>query len=167
MPMERLWAPWRMEYIKNNSKDDGCFLCRAAEADEKDFRKCLVLYRGENALIVMNRFPYNNGHLLAAPLRHAADITDLNGAEKEALLDATAISERLLRKVVSPQGFNIGVNIGAVAGAGLPGHVHVHIVPRWQADTNFMPVTSDVKVIPQALDDLYKQLIATLPEVLG
>jgi len=165
--MERLWAPWRMEYILDNGKDEGCFLCRAAEASKKDSASLFVIHKTDTTILVMNRFPYNNGHLLAAPIRHAADLTDLSHDEMAGLLEMTALSEKLLRKVVKPQGFNIGVNIGAVSGAGLPGHVHVHIVPRWQGDTNFMPVTADTKIIPQALDSLYKKLLKALPEVLG
>jgi ATP adenylyltransferase len=163
--MKPLWAPWRMEYILDD-KDEGCFLCRAAEAAGDAARKLLLVHKTPSALLVMNRFPYNNGHLLAAPVKHAADLTDLSKDEAAALLEITALAERVLRKTVSPHGFNIGLNIGPVAGAGLPGHVHVHIVPRWQGDTNFMPVAADTKVIPQALETLHKQLIDALSEVI-
>mgnify|MGYP000083849438 CR=1 FL=1 len=160
--MERLWAPWRMEYILNSGQDAGCFLCRAIEAPLDNAREALLVHKTESAIIVMNRFPYNNGHLLAAPVRHTADLTELSDVESSGLIRETAFAEKLLRKALSPDGFNIGINVGATAGAGLPGHVHVHIVPRWQADTNFMPVTADVKVIPEALDALYGRLVEAL-----
>jgi ATP adenylyltransferase len=156
-----------MEYILDNGKDDGCFLCRAAEADEEDAASSFLVHKTDTTILIMNKFPYNNGHLLAAPIRHAADLTDLGHDEAAGLLEMTALAENLLRKVVSPHGFNIGVNVGAVSGAGLPGHIHVHIVPRWQGDTNFMPVTADTKIIPQALDALYKKLLEAQREVPG
>ncbi|MBN1808489.1 MAG: HIT domain-containing protein [Planctomycetes bacterium] len=164
--MDRLWAPWRMKYILDNAKAEDCFLCTAAEAGPEEKNGIFLVRRGENALLVMNRYPYNNGHLLAAPLRHAADLTDLTAEERGGLMDMTALAEKLLREVLRPDGFNIGLNVGAVAGAGLPGHVHVHIVPRWESDTNFMPVVADTKVIPQALEELYDKLLAALPGAL-
>ncbi len=162
MSHEQLWAPWRLAYVANTEpqptpKSD-CFLC--SYRDSQQDRENLVLYRSSHAFVVLNRFPYNNGHLLVAPLAHKADLRDLTAEE-------TADCQRLLALMVSaeeavmkPDGFNIGLNMGRVAGAGLPGHMHWHIVPRWNGDTNFMPVISDTKVIPQSLDALY-QLLAT------
>lgn len=166
MSHQQLWAPWRLAYVASTDPQptphSNCFLCnyRDSTAD----RENLVLYRSTHAFVVLNRFPYNNGHLLVAPLSHTADLRDLTPEE-------SADCQRLLQVMVSaeeavmrPDGFNIGLNLGRVAGAGLPGHLHWHIVPRWNGDTNFMPVISDTKVIPQSLEALYQLLTAKLAE---
>jgi ATP adenylyltransferase len=155
--MERLWAPWRMTYINGIGHDNGCFLCAAA-IDEHAQAENLVLWRSDHAVCVMNRFPYNNGHLLVAPVKHTGELADLAEEERAALFDAILAAKALLEKAVKPNGFNIGFNLGRAAGAGLVDHVHCHIVPRWDGDTNFMPVLADTKVMPQLLADLYKQL---------
>lgn len=156
MATENLWAPWRLEYIRKK-EEDGCFLCRALVAEEAD-RENLVLKRGRACAIVMNRYPYSNGHLLICPHRHVGDITLMTADERNESMDLLVVGVEALRKVVQPQGFNVGVNIGKAAGAGLEEHFHSHIVPRWEGDTNFMPVMADVRVIPQALLELWDEL---------
>ncbi|HUV39281.1 MAG TPA: HIT domain-containing protein [Planctomycetota bacterium] len=150
--MKNLWAPWRMSYIQNDvDSGDECFLCRACRAADEE---CLVLWRSELAFCIVNRYPYNNGHLLIAPNRHVGEVEALTDDEMTALMRDTVRAQKLLTRVVHPHGFNWGLNIGRAAGAGLVDHLHMHIVPRWSGDTNFMPVFADVKVIPQALEDL-------------
>lgn len=155
--MDQMWAPWRIDYVAQPDKEaEGCFLCRAARAEED--RPHLVLWRGSHCLTVMNRWPYNNGHLIIAPLEHRPDLSDLSD---EALLEQMQMLQRCRRNlgaVLDPAGFNVGLNLGAAAGAGLPGHLHWHIVPRWEGDTNFMAVLADTKVIPQSLHDLWDLL---------
>ena len=160
MPQDPLWAPWRLPYIVNTKEEDagGCFLCRYRDADTDADAENLVVMRTEHSIVVLNRFPYNNGHLLVAPLSHKGAFAELDDDE---LLDCQRQLQNmiaLLGKVISPDGFNVGLNLGKVAGAGLPGHLHWHLVPRWNGDTNFMPVLADVKVIPQSLAELYARL---------
>ena len=158
MKVKNLWAPWRMEYIDLLAdEDEGCFLCRAAETPGDDEANH-VLWRTEHVLAIMNRFPYNNGHFLIAPLTHKAELADLSDAEMLGIWRLAADLQTLQREEMKAHGFNLGVNIGRCAGAGLPGHIHLHVVPRWRGDTNFMPVVGQAKVIPQALDGLYRQL---------
>lgn len=162
MSQEQIWAPWRLDYIVNSQRHDrgGCFLCDAFAARQD--RENLVLVRTALSATVLNRYPYNNGHLLVAPLAHKATLADLGDDE---LLDGTQVLRRMigvLDQVLEPQGYNVGLNLGKVAGAGLPGHLHWHVVPRWSGDTNFMPVLADVNVIPQSLEALYDQLAAVL-----
>lgn len=159
--MERLWAPWRMTYINGVDKDNGCFLC-AAVVDEKAQAENLVLWRSDHAVCVMNRFPYNNGHLLVAPVRHTGELADLADAERAAFFDAILAAKALLEKAMKPHGFNVGFNLGRSAGAGLVDHAHCHVVPRWDGDTNFMPVLTNTKVMPQSLAELYGKLKGTL-----
>lgn len=160
MSHQQLWAPWRLAYVQNSEPSDSqpskpsCFLCSYRDDDLANDSKNLVVLRGEHSIVVLNRFPYNNGHLLIAPREHKADLRDLNDAE---LLETNHLLQKmigLLEKTISPDGFNVGLNLGRVAGAGLPGHLHWHIVPRWNGDTNFMPILGEAKVIPQALDAL-------------
>ena len=143
-------------------KPKTCFLCDAIKS--KDDRKHYVVYRGSKCFIIMNLFPYNPGHLMIAPYRHVPSIEDLNNDELFDLMVLTKLSLKMLRKAFNPHGFNIGVNIGNVAGAGVEEHVHVHVVPRWSGDTNFMPLLADVKVIPQALEETYRKLKNVLKE---
>jgi ATP adenylyltransferase len=163
---EQMWAPWRMNYIKSDKKDplteNGCFLCRYR--DETSDKQNLVLLRGESSLVVMNRYPYNNGHLLVAPLTHKAALADLTENELLGCMQQLQQLTQLLDNVVKPQGYNIGLNLGQVAGAGLPGHLHWHLVPRWSGDTNFMPVLAGVDVIPQSLDALYELLQSAISD---
>ncbi len=153
--MDALWAPWRMEYIRG-SRTNGCFLCAALAADAD--RDNLLLHRGPTCAVVMNRYPYNNGHLMILPRRHVAELSDLTRDERLDLMDLADRCVRILRETMRPEGFNLGYNLGRVAGAGLESHLHLHVVPRWNGDVNFMPVIAGAKVIPQALRELYDQL---------
>ena len=152
--MDRLWAPWRLEYVQA-SRTPGCIFCLG---DEPDDESRLVLQRGRHCFIIMNRFPYSNGHLMIAPLRHTADPGALAAEEAAELYRMTVYCRDILLQTCRPQGFNIGMNLGEVAGAGVLDHMHQHIVPRWAGDTNFMPVFADVRVIPQHLEATYRQL---------
>ena len=153
--MKRIWAPWRMEYIVNSRKQ-GCFLCDIIKA-KKDGQN-LVLARGKLSFLLLNRYPYNNGHLMIAPYRHVDSLESLNAGEMDEMMEMASTACKALRKSLHPDGFNLGLNIGKAAGAGLKDHIHLHIVPRWEGDTNFMPVLGEVKIIPQPLDELWRQL---------
>jgi ATP adenylyltransferase len=155
--MQHLWAPWRMEFIKG-PKPSGCFFCEAAAADPKADPDHLVLARGELALAILNRYPYNNGHLMIAPNAHLANLEDLTAATANDVMALTQRSLRVLRQVLAPQGFNLGINAGKTAGAGVADHVHQHVVPRWDGDTNFMPVAADTKVLNESLTVSYRKL---------
>jgi len=161
--MDRLWSPWRMTYIDGmNGKDsiDRCFLCDARDA--RDDREALVFQRRERVFAVLNRFPYNNGHALVVPNAHKGDLAALTDEEMLAMLALARDVMGLYAKVMRADGYNLGLNFGRVAGAGLPGHLHLHLVPRWSGDTNFMAVLADTKVIPQSLEDLYDRLRAAI-----
>jgi ATP adenylyltransferase len=162
-----LFAPWRMPYIKSLGKDEGCFLCAAAAATPEKKRELLVLWETDHSIVLINRFPYANGHLLIAPRAHKGDLEELTEAEQLDLSLQTITCVRLLKRAVSAQGFNIGINLGKVAGAGLPGHVHQHVVPRWGGDTNFMSVVGETRVVPEALSQLYDELIRVAKEIRG
>ena len=153
-----LWAPWRMEYIASLADEgDGCFLCRYRDEASRDEAN-LVLWRGRRSFAVMNRFPYTGGHTMIAPLAHVGTLGELDHETLCEMMEILRDTQQVLERVVHAHGFNIGMNIGRCAGAGLPGHLHVHIVPRWTGDTNFMAVFGQVRVIPETLDRLYGQL---------
>ena len=155
-----LWAPWRLEYIKSvaDGPKDG-FLCRLAKDTDKD-EDNLVIARSGRCLLALNRFPYVNGHLLVAPYRHVAQLGDTEPAERAEMMELMVYGQSLLEAAMNPQGFNMGFNLGRCAGAGVPGHVHGHVVPRWGGDINFMSVVGGVRIIPQALENAYKMLRA-------
>ena len=157
--MEHLWAPWRIEYIQRAPESD-CILCQKPR--ENDDKANLILYRGQHNFIILNAFPYNPGHLMVAPYQHTANLQDLSDAEVKEHFNIIKKGVGLLKEVMQPAGFNIGLNLGKVAGAGIAEHLHTHIVPRWQGDTNFMPVLSDTKVLSEALISTYRKLIAKL-----
>lgn len=172
MAYEQIWAPWRLQYIQQGEDqpeadvrpaallpgaDPACFLCRCAA--EGDDRQQLVVCRGECSIALLNRYPYNNGHLLIAPRNHVARLDGLNPQQQSELAATLTRMVGLLEAVLHPEGFNIGLNLGRVAGAGVPGHLHWHIVPRWGGDTNFMPVTAAVRIIPQSLEALWEALV--------
>jgi ATP adenylyltransferase len=166
MPDRPLYAPWRMDYIRSIDKpeNDGCFLCAAAAAtDEKERRDRLVLWSTPHTIVLINRYPYTNGHLLVAPREHLADLELLPDEVAGDLQRQTTRAVLLLKRAISPQGFNIGMNLGRCSGAGLPGHVHQHVVPRWNGDTNFMSVVGDVRVVPQAMTQLWEELVRVVP----
>jgi ATP adenylyltransferase len=154
---KNLWAPWRIGYIQALSKGSDCFICHYL-ANPQDDNDNLVLWRSARGIVVLNRFPYNNGHLLIAPVRH---IQELDQATDEELMEMTKLvreSQKALSLAIEPHGFNVGMNFGRCAGAGLPEHLHIHLVPRWSGDTNFMNVCSDTDVISQSLTELFEQL---------
>ncbi len=163
--MDQLWAPWRLAYVaapKTQVSHDDCFLCRGL-AEDND-RANLIAWRTALSAVVLNRFPYNNGHLLVAPRAHKARLDDLSADELLDVMETVRDAVRLLDGLMSPEGYNIGLNLGAAAGAGLPGHLHWHIVPRWNGDTNFMPILAGVKVIVQSLEALYDMLASKKAE---
>src|SRR6266576_1394021 len=158
-PMQHLWAPWRMGFIKA-PRPSGCFFCEAAASAPSDDATHLLPARGELTLVILNRYPYNNGHLMIAPNAHLANLEDLPAAAANELTALTQRSVRVLRQVLAPQGFNLGINAGKVAGAGVADHVHQHVVPRWDGDTNFMPVVAQAKVLNESLTKSYQELRA-------
>lgn len=163
--MHPLHAPWRMEYIRalesgEAGKPGECFICLANAADSlQQSKDRLVLWTSQHSIVLMNKFPYTNGHLLIAPRAHKAELEELSADELLDLQSQTVEAMRVLRRAMSPQGFNIGINLGRCAGAGLPGHLHQHIVPRWNGDVNFMSVVGEVRIVPQALSVLYDELL--------
>ncbi|MFH0921203.1 MAG: HIT domain-containing protein [Fibrobacterota bacterium] len=164
--MENLWAPWRAEYIDafDAPKEEGCIFCNRFQSD-KD-RDNLILLRGQSVFIIMNRFPYNNGHLLVVPNRHEADITGLSVEEHREIWDTVLLCRKALETAFHPHGYNIGMNLGRSAGAGIDTHCHAHIVPRWNGDTNFMSVFGQVKVISEELGRTYAKLKQVLEHVI-
>ena len=177
MGNDNLWAPWRMHYIQQIEQDrpggtppapgKGCFLCDAAacEPGSQEARQRLVLLRDQRGIILLNRFPYTSGHLLAAPAAHVADLPDMTPPLRAHLMELVTLAQEVVRLTYAPQGFNVGINLGRCAGAGLPGHLHVHIVPRWNGDTNFMASLGQVRVIPQALDESWQQMRDSLDQL--
>lgn len=159
--MDSLHAPWRMQYIRSlQGANEECFLCHACGAnDPQSHAERLVLWTTERSIVLMNKYPYTNGHLLVAPRAHKAELDELSSEELLDLQEQTAAVVLLLKRAMSPQGFNIGMNLGRCAGAGLPGHLHQHIVPRWNGDVNFMAVVGEVRIVPQALQQLYAELL--------
>ena len=149
--MKYLWAPWRMNYILGQ-KGKGCFFCRKLK-EGKD-RENLILYRGRYLFVIMNRFPYNNGHVMIVPRRHCVDLERLEEKELRELCHLLKATTRILKEILHPQGMNVGINIGKAGGAGVD-HLHLHIVPRWTGDTNFMPILGEAKIIPQYLEETY------------
>lgn len=157
--MQRIWSPWRMAYIqaaKEQGEDGGCIFCDLpAEGDDV---RTMILARGELAFVIVNSFPYNPGHLMVAPLRHVGAFTSLEAAELADVDALVARSIRVLEQEMEPHGYNLGMNLGRVAGAGIPDHVHWHLVPRWNGDTNFMPVVGQTRVLPELLEETYARL---------
>jgi len=153
--MKHIWAPWRMEYIQME-KPEGCILCEKPK--QNDDAVNYILYRGDRNFVIMNSYPYNPGHLMVAPYHHTAKLEELTDEEISEHFLIVSLSIKLLRQVFNPVGFNLGMNLGKVAGAGIDEHIHTHIVPRWQGDTNFMPVLSNTRVVPEALAETYNRL---------
>ena len=160
--MERLWAPWRIEYIETCGRIEGCIFC-VLPAEGKD-RENLIIHRAEKCFIIMNNYPYNPGHLMVAPFKHTADMHELDDAELLEINHLIRNTVRLLKETLEPHGFNLGVNLGRTAGAGVLDHIHWHIVPRWNGDTNFMPVVADTRVLPQSLQSMYDKLKSKIEE---
>ena len=160
--MKCLWAPWRMDYILKK-KQKGCIFCKKP-IEGKD-RENLILFQGKHAFVMMNKFPYNNGHLMIVPKRHCIDLDQLDGKESEELFHLLKASIRVLKASFDPHGFNIGINIGKVSGAG-EDHIHFHIVPRWAGDTNFMPIFGETKIIPDYLEKTYLRLYSFFKDLI-
>lgn len=158
--MKQLWAPWRLDYIQGADEQEGCIFCRALEGEDED---SLVVRRGELAFVLLNRFPYTAGHLMVAPVRHLGDFGGLAGEEVVEIHRLASAGMAALDAPYGPQGFNLGWNIGRIAGAGVLDHVHLHLVPRWAGDTNFMPVLGDVKVMPEHLAATRRKLAEAWP----
>lgn len=158
--MEQLWAPWRMEYIAAPIKTEGCLFCEAARAGVD--RDHLVLVKTDSSLIMLNRYPYIGGHLMVVPLRHTGELDELSDAEQLDLMCSVRQARGALMRAAAPEGFNIGMNIGKSAGAGVVSHLHIHVVPRWHGDSNFMQAVSGVRVISEGLMESYDKLIAEI-----
>jgi ATP adenylyltransferase len=158
--LERLWTPWRMQYVASAEQSTGCFLCEKPR-EQRDAEN-LILWRGERVFAILNLFPYNTGHTMVAPYAHEGDLTRLDSAIAAEMMAALQRMVRVIGQEYRPDGFNIGMNLGRVAGAGVPDHLHIHIVPRWGGDTNFMVLTANTKVMPETLDRTYERLRARL-----
>ena len=152
--MKQLWAPWRIEYIQGE-KDDRCIFCTASEKDSKD---SLLLFKGSFSVVMLNKYPYNNGHVMIAPIRHVARIEDVTAEEGSDIFRMISHATTVLTSLFKPDGFNIGMNVGKAAGAGIDDHLHMHVVPRWNGDVNFMPALADVKVMPEHLGATFEKL---------
>jgi ATP adenylyltransferase len=160
--MDRLWAPWRIGYLADDNKEQTCFLCEAGrrENDAASF----VVRRADLCFAILNRYPYNNGHLLIAPYAHKADLPELTAGERAGMMDLLVECQTALAGRFRPQGFNVGLNLGSAAGAGLPGHLHMHVLPRWAGDTGFVSTCADTKIIGQSLEAAYEALTAAFRE---
>jgi ATP adenylyltransferase len=160
--MKYLWAPWRMDYILKKKQKE-CIFCK--KPMERKDRVNLILHQSRHTFVIMNRFPYNNGHMMVVPKRHCPDLERLDDRELQDLFSSLRTSIRILKEELHPDGFNIGMNIGKVGGAGVDGHVHFHIVPRWIGDTNFMPVLDDTKIIPEYIEQTYQRLYSAFRDL--
>jgi ATP adenylyltransferase len=160
MVLRQLWAPWRLEYIQSADQQDGCIFCGAQDLDDA---AGLVVHRGERAFVLLNRYPYASGHLMVAPYRHEGEFGGLGAEEAVEIHRLAGTAVAVLGEVMAPQGFNLGWNLGRIAGAGIVDHVHQHVVPRWAGDTNFMPVLADIKVMPEALESTRRKLAEAWP----
>jgi ATP adenylyltransferase len=154
--LEYLWSPWRMEYIMSEKDEGHCTLC--VEAAKPDGLENLVVYHGKRVFLILNRFPYTSGHIMVVPFEHCASLEQLDSATMTELMEITAKSLVVLRKVYRPEGYNIGMNIGEVSGAGITDHVHIHVVPRWGGDTNFMSTLASTRVLPETLEDTFTRI---------
>jgi ATP adenylyltransferase len=154
--MKRLWAPWRMKFVQTYPHEPGCVFC-AAQEKHKDAEN-LVAFRGQKSFVILNRYPYTSGHLLVVANNHLPNLEDLDADTRAEMMELATRSMRVLRRVYQPEGFNFGSNIGEVAGAGIPGHVHLHIVPRWAGDTSFMSTVGETRVLPEDLDATYHKV---------
>ena len=160
--MQTLWAPWRMSYILGDEKPEGCIFCQACDGVGFDN---LVLGVGETCLAMMNKYPYNNGHVLVAPKRHVPSLIDLDEREQADLMRNVRLATMALKEIMSPDGFNVGLNLGRAAGAGIEEHMHFHVVPRWNGDTNFMTVLGEVRSVPEHIEATYRKLLPFFGEM--
>lgn len=156
--MDHIWTPWRMAYVCGHDKCEGCVFCTLAAQDARLDAKNYIVYRGERIFAVLNLYPYNNGHILVLPYDHVSTLEDVPAGAQADMMRMAAYLVALMRDLMAPSGFNLGMNIGKAAGAGIDDHIHLHIVPRWQGDTNFMPVVAQARVIPEWLSDTYAKI---------
>lgn len=154
--MKHLWASWRMKYIRNGPKESGCVFCNVLA--ENDGAGNLIVMRGEHAFTILNKFPYTSGHLMIVPKDHQTSLEELSPAARAEMMELVSQFITLLRSIYTPEGFNVGINIGKAAGAGVPGHVHIHVVPRWVGDTNFTTTIGETRVLPETLDETYQRV---------
>ncbi len=158
--MNHLWSPWRMEYIENHNKTAGCIFCEAQK--RADSAENLIALRGEHAFVILNRYPYTSGHVMVVPFEHRPNLEELDSATRAEMMELTARCTKILREIYRTESFNIGANIGEAAGAGVKEHVHIHVVPRWVGDTNFMSTLGSTRVLPERLEDTYQRIRAAL-----
>lgn len=163
-PMNHLWSPWRMEYIENHNKEEGCIFCIAQA--QKDSAENLIAHRGERAYVILNRYPYTSGHLMVVPFEHKATLEELDPPTRAEMMELVTLCMIVLRNTYNPQAFNIGGNIGEAAGAGVKEHVHLHVVPRWSGDTNFISILGESRVLPELLADTYQRIKRGFEELL-
>ena len=154
--MKRLWSPWRMKYIESN-EEEGCIFCNAL-AKPSDDSKNLIIKRGEKAFVIVNLYPYTSGHIMVAPMAHQPSLEHLDTETRAEIMELVSDSMVILKGIYKPQAFNVGANIGEAAGAGVPDHVHLHIVPRWNGDTNFMSTVGETRVLPESLEETYRRI---------
>lgn len=154
--MKRIWSPWRMKYIRSNRREHGCVFCNALE--QEDGLANLVVHRGESAFVILNRFPYTSGHLMVLPFDHQATLHGLEVKTRAEMMELVVCAMQVLETIYQPEGYNVGANIGAAAGAGIEEHVHLHIVPRWSGDTNFMSSLGETRVLPESLEETYQHV---------
>jgi ATP adenylyltransferase len=154
--MNHIWSPWRMKYIEKTEKEEGCVFCNAQA--KEDNATNLIAFRGQFSFVILNRYPYTSGHLMVIPFKHVATLEELDPATRAEMIELTSQCMTVLRKTYNPQAFNMGANIGEAAGAGVPGHFHIHIVPRWGGDTNFMSTLGETRVLPESMEDTYKRV---------
>jgi len=157
--MKHLWSPWRMRYIQNHAKETDCIFCAALKQPD-DVNK-LVIFVGRHAFVILNKFPYTSGHLMVAPFDHQPSLEFLKPETRAEMMELVTQAIQVLKRVYKPQAFNVGANIGEAAGAGVPGHVHIHIVPRWAGDTNFMSTLAETRVLPESLEETWKRIRLT------
>jgi ATP adenylyltransferase len=162
--VDRLWSPWRLAYVTGSKSDEGCVFCRAPQLPDAE---SLIVHSGATCYVVLNLYPYNNGHLMVVPYRHVGTLSDLTGDELQEMAALTQRSEAALTEAYQPHGLNIGINLGKPAGAGVLDHIHVHLVPRWNGDTNFMTVVGDVRVLPEDLQDSANRLRPIFAKLAG
>ncbi len=156
--MNHLWSPWRMSYILDNNNEAGCVFCQAVE--QTDGSENLIIHRGQSAYVILNRYPYTSGHLMVVPLQHCSTIEGLPPPTRAEMMELISRCVQILTAAYHAEGYNLGANLGAAAGAGIPQHVHFHIVPRWQGDTNYMSAIGDTRVVPEALDETYRKIMS-------
>lgn len=154
--MKRIFTPWRMKYLNSEKKEDGCIFCVVIE--QKDDSNNLIIHRGERSFVILNRYPYTSGHLMVIPYQHSETLSDLGTETRNEMMELVNKASEVVKEVYKPEGFNIGINMGSAAGAGIADHIHIHVVPRWIGDTNFIPVVGDTRLIPEELDTTYKRI---------